>query len=98
MKTLYWCNEDDMVYSLDDIRKDYPEFKNEYQSFGEYLDGCMWWNNGALYPLTDRIKELQTMYDRKQMIGYKYGFELVDEELDGLRSELDELKRLYEEV
>ena len=97
METLYWCNEDDKVYTLAEIKKDYPEFRNEYETFGEYLNGCMYWNNGALYPLRDRVNVLQMEYNRKLAIGQKYGYELVDDELSELKEELDNFKRLYSE-
>lgn len=97
MTALYWCNEDDKVYTIEDIKRDYPEFRNEYQTFGEYLDGCMYWNNGALYPLRDRVTELQLDYNRKLDIGHRYGFELVDDELTELKAELDNLTRLFAE-
>ena len=58
----------------------------------------MWWNNGALYSLRDRMKELQHDIDRKKVIGCKYGYELVDEEITQLQDELSELNRLYLET
>ena len=97
MSALYWCNEDDKVYTLEDIKKDYPEFRNEYQTFGEYIDGCMYWNNGALYPLRDRVSVLQLEYNRKKAIGETYGFELVDEELAELEADLNRFRRLFAE-
>ena len=55
-------------------------------------------NDLLLHPLYIRISELQTEYNRKKDIGYRYGFELVDDELESLRSELYELNQLYLEV
>ena len=57
----------------------------------------MYWNNGALYPLRDRVNVLQMEYNRKLAIGQKYGYELVDDELSELKEELDNFKRLYSE-
>ena len=94
----YWCNEDNKVYTIDDIMRDYPEFKNEYQTPEEYLSCCMWYNNGALYALSDRIQKVERDINRKKATGKKYGFEYVEEELSELRAELSELNRLYFET
>lgn len=48
--------------------------------------------------IMDRVDILSMTINRKKDIGYSFGGELVDEELELLESELSELSRLYFET
>lgn len=102
MDKYYWNSETGEVETLSTIMESYDREK-AYMAFGDgspeaYIECSMYWNNGALHSLRDRIGELQAEYDRKKNIGYRYGFELVDDEIENIRSELYELNQLYLEV
>lgn len=102
MDKYYWNVETQEIETLESIMESYDR-EYAYMAFGDgspeaYIECSMWWNNGALYSLRDRMQELQHDIDRKKIIGYKYGAELVDEELEQLQGELAELNRLYLET
>ena len=55
MEKYYHNNETDAIEELDYIRSDYYEaFGQDYDTFGDYLNACMTWNNGALTPVSVR--------------------------------------------
>lgn len=92
MKKLYWNNELDKVETLETIRTDYYNlFNDQNESFEYYLSGCMYWNNGALTPLDEKIERLQERLDR-------YGDRLDTEEIQELQTEISEYKRLFTET
>jgi len=102
MDKYYWNIETQEAEPLEIIMESYDREKS-YMAFGDgspeaYIECSMYWNNGALMSLRDRMQELQHNIDRKKTIGYKYGMELVDEELEELQTELSELNRLYLET
>ena len=102
MDKYYWNIETQEAEAIETIMESYDGEKS-YMAFGDgspeaYIECSMWWNNGALMSLRDRMQELQHNIDRKKTIGYKYGMELVDEELEELQTELSELNRLYLET
>jgi len=102
MDKYYWNVETQEAEAIETIMESYDREKS-YMAFGDgspeaYLECSMWWNNGALMSLRDRMQELQHNIDRKKVIGNKYGHELVDEELTILQDELSELNRLYLET
>ena len=59
----YFCNEDDRILSTEELRQEFEQFRSEGSylddSFGDYLDGCQWYNNGALTPLLDHLTHLR---------------------------------------
>ena len=102
MDKYYWNIETQEAEAIETIMESYDREKS-YMAFGDgspdaYIECSMWWNNGALMSLRDKMQELQHNIDRKKTIGYKYGMELVDEELALLQDELSELNRLYLET
>lgn len=82
----YYSNEQDTVLSLETIRECYNEFKDEYDSFSDYLSSCMWWNNGDLTPLPDHITTL-----RRQLNGFKTFADMDSEYIGAYADEIEEL-------
>ena len=82
----YYSNEQDTVLSLETIRECYNEFKDEYDSFSDYLSGCMWWNNGDLTPLSDHITTL-----RRRLNGFKTFADMDSEYIGAYADEIEEL-------
>ena len=57
MTTHYLDTEHGYIISREELRKDFELMTDEEQqeynnSFEDYIKACMYWNNGALKPLT----------------------------------------------
>ena len=63
MSTYYYSTEWGDVVTLDRVRSEFETFQSEGyyldESFDCYLEGCMWYNNGDLTPLSDYIDGLK---------------------------------------
>lgn len=88
---LYWNNETDEIETIDKIRSAYDLFAPEYGCFDYFLAGCMYWNNGSLVPLNEKIARLQKRLDR-------YGNSLEQDEIDELTQEINDYKKLFSET
>ena len=91
MTTLYWNNETDTVETMEDLRRDYGLFAEEYQSFDDFVSACQWYNNGALEPLYKHISKLENELE-------KYSDYYDDSEKESIRNEIETLKRMYLET
>ena len=90
----YWNNETDAIETTKTIRESYEEFRNDWETFDEYLNGCMWWNNGALTPLRDYITNLKHRRDRieRLMSNDTEYLEMYDDEYTALTALIAELE------
>jgi len=62
MKKMFYCSEADDYLTIDDIKKEYIEFKTENgytESFPYYLESCMYYNNGTLQTIQERENNLK---------------------------------------
>lgn len=83
-------NETDAIESLDTIRSDYYEFfGDDYETFDDYLNACMTYNNGALTAVSVKLKQVKRELNRKLMLAYKYGYDEYAEELIDLLEQMD---------
>jgi hypothetical protein len=98
MERYYYNNETDTVEEIDYIRSDYYEvFGNDYDSFGDYLNACMAWNNGALTPVSVKLKYVKRELNRKLELARKYGYEEYEEEILALLEQMDKYGKLTRE-
>lgn len=98
MTKYYWNNETDDIENVDTIRSDYYEvFGQDYDTFDDYLNACMSWNNGALVPVPVRLKDVKRRLNEKLMLARKYGYEEYADELADLLAEMDRLSRYTRE-
>ena len=90
----YYNNETDAVDSLDDIRSDWEMLCAEGsvdpdEPFSYYLSGCMWWNNGVLYPLDDYVCMLnRRLAQVERSADQSNEHELYNDEIDNLTAEI----------
>ena len=54
----YFENETQSVVSEDRIKAEYEEFGQDYDTFSDYLSACMYWNNGTLTPIHEKINAI----------------------------------------
>ena len=98
MEKYYHNNETDAIESIDTIRSDYYEiFGDDYETFGDYLSACMTWNNGALTPVSVRLKDVKRRLNEKLMLARKYGYDEYADELADLLEEMDNLSKYNRE-
>lgn len=90
----YHNNETDAVESTGDVRRAYEQFGDEYTTFSDFLSACMWWNNGALTPISDYITKLE------KRLGFithcaiiSNEWELYQDEIDNLTQEIEQLNK-----
>ena len=94
MEKYYHNNETDVIESLDTIRTDYYDmFGEDYETFDEYLNACMTWNNGALTPVSVRLQSVKRELNRKLMLAQKYGYDEYADELADLLEQMDILSK-----
>ena len=94
MEKYYHNNETDAIEELDYIRSDYYEvFGQDYDTFGDYLNACMTWNNGALTPVSVKLKQVKRELNRKLELARKYSYEEYADELADLLEQMDILSR-----
>ena len=85
----YHVNETDEIISADTLRSDYYEtFENDYQTFGDYLNACMWYNNGELTPIEKKLDDVKRELTRKLALADTYGYDEYADELTELLAEL----------
>lgn len=46
----FYDTEKEEYITIEELEKEYNELKanNETESFKDYINNCMWWNNGTL--------------------------------------------------
>ena len=94
MNKYYYNTESEVLESIDTIRSDYELFKDdEYDSFEDYLTACMWYENGVLIDVSDRIREVKEELNQKMELANKYGMDEYIDELAKLLEELDTLNK-----
>lgn len=94
MNKYYYNTESDELESIDTIRSDYELFKSEeYESFEDYLCACMWYENGVLIDVSDRVREVKEELNQKMELANKYGMDEYIDELAKLLEELDTLNK-----
>ena len=98
----YHCNETDEVISLARVREEFDQFQLEGyyldDSFDTYLEGCMYWNNGELTPLTEYSDNLKRRL-RKLLIFIRDDCEreYYEDEINDLTEQIAELGKYREE-
>lgn len=86
----YHNNETDTIESIDVIRSDYYEiFGEDYDTFDDYLNACMTSNNGALTPVSVKLRQVKRELNRKLILAQKYGYEEYADELADLLEQMD---------
>lgn len=97
MSKYYHCCETDRVLSEDDLRSEWEQGKTEgwivpgetgYDSFPDYLECCMYYNNGTLTPVRMYIEEVRDLLR----------YELDDDERKAIEAQIEELTKLESEV
>ena len=84
----------DTIESTDTIRSDYYDlFGNDYESFDDYLSACMYYNNGVLYDVRDKLKEVKEVLNMKLQLAKKYGMDEYMDEIVDLLAEMDTLSK-----
>ena len=93
----YHCCETDRILSEDDLRSIWEQGKAEgwivpgetgSDSFPDYLECCMYYNNGSLTPLRTYIEEVRNLLR----------YELDDDERKAIEAQIEELTKLESEV
>lgn len=85
----YHVNETDEIISTDTLRSDYYEtFADDYQTFDDYVKACMWYNNGELTPVEDKLTAVKRELNRKLAFADTYGYDEYADELTELLAEL----------
>lgn len=91
MNKLYYCNENDEYISSAQLLKEYKDsalpFQTEGESFSEYIESCMAYNNGSLYTIEQREGILKRKLAKLNINEYS-----IDEAVNLIM----ELQRLYE--
>ena len=93
----YFMNETQSVVSETDIKRNYEEFKSEYESYSDYHSKCMYWNNGELTPIEEKIASVKREIARKEAFDSESDVEFFAEDISELRSFLDYLTSFVEE-
>ena len=85
----YHVNETDEIISTDTLRSDYYEtFENDYQTFDDYVKACMWYNNGELTPVEDKLTQIKRELNRTLSLADAYGWDEYADELTELLAEM----------
>ena len=94
MERYYHNNETDTIESLDTIRTDYYDlFGDDYETLDDYINACLTINNGALTPVSVKLKQVKRELNRKLMLAQKYGYEEYADELADLLEQMDILSK-----
>ena len=88
MVKMYYCNETDEYITSETIRKEYYiPFRSDGESFADYLNNCMDYNNGSLTTIESRENSLKRQLAKLHIDRYS-----IDEAVNTVL----ELQRLYE--
>lgn len=102
MSKYFHSNEMDEVVSLDRIRSEFEQFQSEGEYLDEpfdyYLEGCMYWNNGDLTPLTEYSDHLKRrLHQVLTFIRDECEREYYEDEIDTLTAQIKELEQYKED-
>lgn len=93
----YHCSETDRIVSEERLRSEWEQGKAEgwivpdetgYDSFTDYLECCMYYNNGTLTPVRTYIEELRN----------RLRYELDSYERESIENEITIMTKLESEV
>lgn len=85
----YHVNETDAVISIDTLKRDYYDvFGEDYETFDDYLNACMYYNNGELTPIEDKLTQIKRELNRKLALADAYGWDEYADELTELLAEM----------
>lgn len=87
----YFENESQSVISEAEIKANFEEFKDEYETYSDYYSACMWWNNGSLTPIEEKIDSVKREIAKKEAFDSESDIEFFAEDISELRSFLDYL-------
>ena len=87
MVKMYYCNENDEYLTSETIRKEWLSFRSDGESFSDYLENCMNYNNGSLQTIENREYFLKRKLSKLSIDRYS-----IDEAINTVL----ELQRLYE--
>ena len=59
MEKLYYCRESETIYTLSEIKEFYSAYNGGHENFADYLNNCMYQNNGTL----EEIRPLYSIGD-----------------------------------
>lgn len=94
MNRYFYNSELDVIESLDTIRTDYYElFGDDYETFDEYLEACMAYNNGVLTHVSVELKHVKRELNKKLALAQKYGYEEYADELADLLADMDKYSK-----
>ena len=94
---LYYCNENQVVIDKNELCMCFQIDNAGHESFSEYLESCMYYNNGSLIPLPEKIDELKRELARMEYTSIRCGFpEEYREEIGMLRGEIKQLSEYME--
>lgn len=90
MKQYYYNSEIDEIQSIDTVRTDYYDvFGQDYDTFEQYLSACMYYNNGVLHDVTDKLRDVKRELNRKLALARKYGYDEYEDEILSLIEQMD---------
>ena len=101
MAGYYHSCEWDEVLSSDDVRSLWEQFRNDGETYDEFLNACMSWNNGDLTPLTDYVNGLRRNLRRVLSATHRYGGDALDwyvDEIHDLTEQITTYEKYYLEV
>ena len=88
----YYDNEMNTIVSEDEIRGCFESDNAGFETFSEYLTACMYYENGSLIPLPEKIDGLKRELARMEYTSIHCGFpEEYREEIGILREEIKQL-------
>lgn len=85
----YHVNETDEVISTAELFSDYYiPFGGDHETFSDYLNACMWYNDGELTPVEKKLDDVKRELNRKLALADTYGYDEYADELTELLAEL----------
>lgn len=89
---LYYCNENQVVMDKSELYMYFSIDPAGHESFSDYLESCMYYNNGSLIPLPEKIDGLKRELARMEYTSIHCGYpEEYREEIGMLREEIRQL-------
>lgn len=104
MKRYYYSNEQSKIVSIDEVKQEFTQFQLEGEytdiSFEYYLQGCMYYNNGDLTPVIDKIFALKKKLAKLYEASWRYGKSSFNGIIIDIRSDIydDEINELKEQI